>query len=200
MEDTLDFLLDDRARIEIWGDVVAGGSNEFHTTVVRLAVGIGSDEGGEERMVDVDEFSGKFFTKPIGEDLHKAGENAELDVFISKDLGDGLEACVFLITIHIDVVEGDVFLFCNVLAVVSVADDGGDIQGKVAFAGTPEDFIEAMAGLCNEDGCTELEGRAAKVPVSLERLAEDVEAADEGFEADVEVGSVDLEAAEEFRI
>ena len=41
-----DFLLDDGAGVEVCGDVVAGGTDEFHAAFVGLFVGIGPDEGG----------------------------------------------------------------------------------------------------------------------------------------------------------
>ncbi len=43
-----DFLLDDRAGVEFAGDVVAGCADEFDAALVGLAVGVGTDEGGQE--------------------------------------------------------------------------------------------------------------------------------------------------------
>ena len=52
-----DFLFDDGPCIEVVGDVVAGGADEFYATVIGLAVGVGADERGQEGMMDVDDFS-----------------------------------------------------------------------------------------------------------------------------------------------
>ena len=80
MGHALDFLLDDGAGVEICGDVVAGGSDEFHAALVGLLVGVRADEGGEEGVVDVDDFPGEFLAEGVRQDLHKAGEDDELDV------------------------------------------------------------------------------------------------------------------------
>jgi len=45
---------------------VAGGADEFYSAIVGLAVGVCSDEGGEEGVVDIDEFSVEFGAEPVG--------------------------------------------------------------------------------------------------------------------------------------
>src|SRR5690606_31986622 len=52
--DALDVLLDDRTLVERTGDVMRGGADQLDATVVRLAVGPGALEAGQERVVDVD--------------------------------------------------------------------------------------------------------------------------------------------------
>ena len=46
--DALYLLFDDWASIEIFCDVVTGGSDEFYTAVVGLMVGFSSSESGEK--------------------------------------------------------------------------------------------------------------------------------------------------------
>ena len=54
MTDALDILVDDRAFIEVAGDVMRGGADQFDAARVRLMVGFGALEAGQERVVDVD--------------------------------------------------------------------------------------------------------------------------------------------------
>lgn len=39
-----DFLVDDRALVEVGGDVMAGGADEFHSAVVCAVIRVGADE------------------------------------------------------------------------------------------------------------------------------------------------------------
>ena len=48
-------LLDDGPLVEVFGGVVAGGADEFHSALEGPAVGVGADKGGEEGVVDVDD-------------------------------------------------------------------------------------------------------------------------------------------------
>ena len=48
-------LLDDRALVEILGDVVGGGADQLNAASVGLVVGLGTLEGRQERVVDVDD-------------------------------------------------------------------------------------------------------------------------------------------------
>lgn len=47
-------LLDDRPLVELAGDVVAGRADQFDAALVRLMVGFGADEAGQEGVVDVE--------------------------------------------------------------------------------------------------------------------------------------------------
>jgi hypothetical protein len=50
-------LLDDRALVELAGDVVAGGADQLDAAGVGLVVGLGADEAGQEAVVDVDDLA-----------------------------------------------------------------------------------------------------------------------------------------------
>ena len=53
--DACDFLLDDRALIEIGGSVMGSSSNQFNAALIGLVVGLAASEGGEERVLNVDD-------------------------------------------------------------------------------------------------------------------------------------------------
>lgn len=50
--DTGNTLLDDGALVEIGGDDVGGGTDDFDATVKGLVIGLGADEAGKEAVVD----------------------------------------------------------------------------------------------------------------------------------------------------
>ena len=52
--DALHVLLDDRALVELLGDVVGGRADQLDAALVRVAVGLGAGERRQERVVDVD--------------------------------------------------------------------------------------------------------------------------------------------------
>ena len=43
-----DFLLDDRSRVEVVGDIVTSGADQFYATFIGLAVRVSTNEGGQE--------------------------------------------------------------------------------------------------------------------------------------------------------
>ena len=75
-----DFLVEDRALVEILGDVVRSGPDQLHTAIVGLTIRIGADEGGQERVVDVDDSRSIGVDQDGGQNLHVARQNDEVDV------------------------------------------------------------------------------------------------------------------------
>ena len=51
----LHVLFDDRPLVQILGDVMAGGADQFDAPVVGLLVGVGTDERGQKRVVNIDD-------------------------------------------------------------------------------------------------------------------------------------------------
>src|ERR1700730_8159025 len=54
MADALDVLVDDRALVEVSGDVMRGGADQLDAALMRLMVGTRALEARQERVVDVD--------------------------------------------------------------------------------------------------------------------------------------------------
>ena len=73
-----DVLLDDRARVELLGDVVRSGADDLHAALVRLRVRVGAGEGGQERVVDVDDLRPHRLEEGRAEDLHVARQHDQV--------------------------------------------------------------------------------------------------------------------------
>ena len=58
-------LFDDGPFIEILGHIVAGCTDQFHTTVISFLVGVRANEGWQETVVDVYAAPGKIGTQVI---------------------------------------------------------------------------------------------------------------------------------------
>ena len=54
MGDRLHVLRDDRPFVEVGGHVMGGRPDQLHAALVRLVIGLGALEAGQERVVDVD--------------------------------------------------------------------------------------------------------------------------------------------------
>src|SRR4051794_39897551 len=54
MADAFDVLIDNRAFIEVAGNVVRGSADQFDAPLMRLMVGPRALEAGQERMMDID--------------------------------------------------------------------------------------------------------------------------------------------------
>jgi hypothetical protein len=59
MGDRFDVLMDDRAFVEVGGDIVRGRADHLHAARVRLVIGLGALEAGQEAVVDVDAAPGQ---------------------------------------------------------------------------------------------------------------------------------------------
>src|ERR1700693_5924891 len=70
-----DFLFDDRAFIEIHGDVVTRGSDQLHSAKEGLMVGLGTDESRKKRMMDIDNSIGILSDEVFAQDLHVARQH-----------------------------------------------------------------------------------------------------------------------------
>ena len=192
MGDALDLLLDDRAGVEIRGDVVAGGADEFHAALVRLFVRVRADEGGEEGVMDVDDFSGELAAEGIRQDLHEAGEDDELHVLLQEEIADFQETVFPALAIHFHVMERDTGTFGERAADFAVADDRGDLDGEFVEFGAPDDLVEAVVGFGDEDGRAHFVGQGTEVPFSLERATERTKAVGEILGIHIEIAGVDL--------
>ena len=76
----LDALRNDGAVVEALSHIVGCCPNDLHASLEGAAIRVRADEGGQERMVDVDDRDGDLVQKLAGEDLHVSGENEHIDM------------------------------------------------------------------------------------------------------------------------
>ena len=81
MSDACYVLLDNRAGIQFGRHVMARGTNNLHATLPRLMIGLGTHEGRQERMVDVDNMMRIGGYHLIADNLHVASQHNEGDAF-----------------------------------------------------------------------------------------------------------------------
>lgn len=77
--DAGDVLLDDGAFVEDFGDVMAGSSNQLDSAGEGGVIGAGSGEGGEKRVVHVDDALGVSANELRRQDLHVTSQDEDVD-------------------------------------------------------------------------------------------------------------------------
>src|SRR6266446_3499731 len=75
MRDADHILFDDGAVVKRFGDVVAGGADQFYTTMKCSMVGPRADKGRQEGMVHIDNARGIFLDELRRQDLHVASQH-----------------------------------------------------------------------------------------------------------------------------
>lgn len=144
---TNDVLLNDRALIEVAGDEVGSSTDNLDTAVVSLVVRLGTLEGRQEGVVDVDDAAGHGLAELGGQNLHVAGENNQVNVVLRSQLEDlafllGLGGCG-----HGEVVEGDVVGCGEGRKVGVVGDDQGDLNAELTGGLAEEKVVQTVADL-----------------------------------------------------
>src|SRR5690606_2855423 len=98
-------LLDDRALVQVRGHVVRGGADDLDPARVRLVVGLGALEAGQEAVVDVDRAPGQRLAHARREDLHVARQHHQVDPFALDQVQDRLLLPRAVAVVHRQVVE-----------------------------------------------------------------------------------------------
>jgi len=142
--DAADLLFDDGAVVEDLGDVVGSGADEFDAAFEGGVVGFGAGEGGQEGVVDVDDAGREARDEVLGEDLHVAGEDDEIDLLLGEQaelagLGFGLVGGV-----DGDENEGDAVEAGQGAGVFVVGEDEADVGGEFAGAVAVEEVGQAV--------------------------------------------------------
>ncbi len=162
-----DFLLDDGAFIEVGGDVVAGGTDEFYSAFPGTLVGVGPHEGGEEGVVDVHDAAFPALADCGGDDLHVAGEDDEVGTGVALDALHFEKCGVFIRGAHGDVVERQSLALDGGAEVFVVPDDAGDIASQFARPPAPEEVGKAVSKARDHDDSAHFIGLAPDAPVRM---------------------------------
>ena len=129
-----DILFDDRAFIEVGGDVVSRGTDDFNTAIMSRVIGLGTGKCRQKRVMDVENAEREDLHKCGAENLHVARENNE--IYIGRTqylevlrLGLGLARGKYW-----DVMERDAMAFSEGGVVGMIGQDQSNINRPfVAF-------------------------------------------------------------------
>ena len=178
MGDASDVLLDDRTLVQVGGHVVRGRADQLDAAIVGLRVGARPLEGGQERVVDVDDAALHGAADLVGEDLHVAGQDDEFHLFG----GNQVEELALRLGLRVlrdgDVQEGDAVELGDGRQVRVVANDRNHVDGQalrllavqevgqaVTFARHHDDGAQLAAPAVDAVGGAEFLGNAGQALV-----------------------------------
>ena len=139
-------LLNNRPLVQVRGDVVGGGTDDLDTTGMRLVIGLGTFEAGQERMVDVDDTTFEPGAEIGGEDLHIPGEDDEFHIESFDEAGQLSFGGILGRGRDRNVVEVMTMEFGQRPQGLVVAGDADDIDGQLTRALLEQQGVEAMGG------------------------------------------------------
>lgn len=172
-------LLDNRTLVQIGSHKVSSRSDNLDTALVRLVVGLGTLERGQETVVDVDDAAGHGLAQRRGQNLHVARKHNELDAVLLAEVED----LAFLLRLGVfcdgQVVELDPVALSEGGVVGVVRHDDGDLHAQLAGLHAEEQVVETVADLGDHDEDTGLAGDGTNIVVHLVLGGELVESLDE---------------------
>ncbi|MPM73070.1 hypothetical protein SDC9_120046 [bioreactor metagenome] len=160
-------LLYDRAFVEVGRHIVGGGTDQLHAAVMRLVVGLGALEAGQEAVVDIDGAAGQLFAQVVGQYLHVARQHHQLGTFFLNDLVLALFGLGLGRGSHGNVMKGDVVAGRQLIELAVVADDGLDLDGQQARLPAEQQVVEAVAFLADHDDGLDALGLGVQTPLHL---------------------------------
>ena len=144
-------LLDDGAFIQIVGDEVGGGTDQLDPAIEGLTIGAGTDEGGQEGVMDVDELARIGFHEARGQHPHVLGQDHVIRL-VAVDEGAYL---LFMLgaaeILMAHGMEGDVELARQFCERVVVADHRHYVHVQRAGVVLHQDVAEAVGLLGDQD-------------------------------------------------
>ncbi|MCY1422496.1 hypothetical protein D9M71_381800 [compost metagenome] len=135
MADADHVLLDDRAGIQLFGDVVAGSTNQLDPTQRSLVVRLGANERRQEAMVDVDHLLGVFLAQLRRQDLHVARQHHHVGTVLLDQARHFGKGRLLVLRVDRDMEERDAVPLDHAAQVIVVGDHAGNIA--IEFLGVP---------------------------------------------------------------
>ena len=146
-------LLNDGTGIQLSRHVMARGSDNLHATLPGLMIGFGTHEGGQERVVDIDDMVRIGGYHVVRDNLHIAGQDDERDILLLQQFHLGLYhlGLVRVVLLDAPYVVGDAELVGYIAQVFVVGDDTRNLTGKLTSLPAGQQVVETVAHLRDED-------------------------------------------------
>src|ERR1700691_5355436 len=152
MRDAGDILVDNWSLIERLGHIVTGRTNDLYSPLEGCVVGLGPHEGGQERMMNVDDLLRIASHKLGRENLHIPGQHNELNLVFLKQRELLLFRSGPMASAHRSVVKGYVVEGGQIASVLVITDHQGQMTGQLPHLMAVEKIDQAMLIMRNEDG------------------------------------------------
>ena len=147
MVDAGDSLFDDGTFVEVCRYKVSRGSNDLDAPVKGLVIRLGTLEGWQEAVMDIDDLAGHGFAESWREHLHVSSKHHQLDVV----LFDKFEYSSFLVGLSVfrdrEMVENNVVALGQGLEVWMIANNHGYVHSQLARLLAKKEVVETVADL-----------------------------------------------------
>src|ERR1019366_4872574 len=168
MRDAHHVLFDDGAIVQHRGHVMAGGADQFGPAVKCRGVGTGADEGGQERVVNVDDARGILLDERRRQNLHVAGQHHQVDAGSRQQSQLRLFGGATVRGIDGDVVELDAMETRQRLAIRMIGDDQGNRAVELSGLKAVEEIGQTVQVAGYENGHPRGLRHQAEAPAHLE--------------------------------
>ena len=165
MIDDRDVLRDDRPLVEIGRHVMRSGADHLHAAIIGAMIGVRALEAGQETVVDVDHAPIQPTAQRIGQDLHVAREDDQIDLLLIDQSQQRLLLIELVLRRDRQVMIGNGFMLGAPLPGQMVRDDAGDRHRQAAGGGSVEQIVEAVAALRDHDDRPRLGGGVVQLPI-----------------------------------
>ncbi len=130
---------------------MARGSDELDSAIKGGVVGLCTDEGGQEGVMDVDDLIGVGGDEVRGEDLHVAREDDKVDALLGEQREGGFFLLLFVLARDGEDVVGDVEFVRDAAHVLVIADDERDFYIPFTGGVASEQVKEAVGYLGDKE-------------------------------------------------
>ena len=86
MADAHDVLFDDRAIVQLFGDIVACGANQFNASLIGPELALRSNKRGQKGMMDIEDAVAITGSKFGAQNLHVPGQHDQIDPLARQQL------------------------------------------------------------------------------------------------------------------
>src|SRR5580704_6752106 len=132
MRYTRNALLDDGSVIKHFRDVVRRRADDFHAAIESLLVWLGAHEGWQKRMMDIDDLLRILRDEVLGEHLHIARQNDQLDIVLAKQFDLLLLSLELVLLSYGNEVIRNLMKICVTFRVRMIADHQRDFAREFA--------------------------------------------------------------------
>ena len=168
MADADNVLINDRACVQFFGDVVTGRTNQFYAALSRLMVRARTGKRRQKAVVNIDDLANVLVTDAWRQNLHISCEHDGVGFVLFDNGGDTGEMFGLVVFIHGDMEKRNTVPFNHRAQIIVVGYHTGNVTFQLAAVPTVQQVGQTMALLTgHEDDFLRL-ATVADLPVHRE--------------------------------
>ena len=165
MVNDLDVLRDNWSFVQVRRDIMRGGTNHFDAPFIGPMIGLCALEPGQEAVVNVDDAAIELAAKLVGQDLHVAREDNEIDLLLfnhRKQFCLLVQLCFWR---DRQIVKRNALMLCPTLPAHMIGNDARHIHWQPRGRGPVQKIVQAVPALAYHDHCAQFLAQVVYLPV-----------------------------------